>query len=297
MVGELVKRVALAAIGIPLAVIVIYIGGWLLALIIAVIATMGARELYRMAEAGGVPPLDGVGAPLAGLFVLIAEASALDRAPLSWALLIAATLLAAALAIWRRGVEGRPLAASAVTIFGAVFVGGGLSYAVALRGLGNDPTWAGAGSVVATATGGAILVAMPIALTWLGDTFAYFGGRAWGRRKLIPSVSPGKTVEGAISSVVGTTIMGAVYAWLILGLWLGVDYPLLLGALAGLLVSITAQIGDLAESLFKREAGVKDSGALLPGHGGVLDRFDALLFTLPLMYWYLRLTLPAALGV
>lgn len=296
MASELGKRVAVAAIGIPLAVVVLYIGGWVLALILAVIAAMGARELYRMAEAGGVSPLDGVGAPLAGLFVLLAEASAIDRAPLSWALLIGATLLAAALVIWRRGVAGRPLASSAITIFGALLVGGGLSYAVALRGLGNDPTWSGAGSAVGTATGGAILLAMPIALTWLGDTFAYFGGRAWGRRKLIPAVSPGKTVEGAISSVVGTTVMGALYAWLILGAWLGVEYPLLLGALAGLLVSITAQIGDLAESLLKREAGVKDSGALLPGHGGMLDRFDALLFTLPLMYWYLRLTLPAALG-
>lgn len=296
MASELGKRVAVAAIGIPLAVLVLYIGGWVLAVIIAVIAAMGARELYLMAQAGGVTPLDGVGAPLAGLFVLLAQASAIDRGAASWALVIGATLLVAGLVIWRRGVDGRPLGTSAITIFGALLVGGGLSYAIALRGLGNDPTWVGAGSVIATAKGGAILLAMPIALTWLGDTFAYFGGRTWGRRKLIPAVSPGKTVEGALSSVVGTTVMGAVYAWLILGVWLGVDYSLLLGALAGLLVSITAQIGDLAESLLKREAGVKDSGTLLPGHGGVLDRFDALLFTLPLMYWYLRLTLPSALG-
>lgn len=296
MTSELARRVAVAAIGIPLAVLLLYIGGWLLALVIAAIAALGARELYRMAAARGIMPLDAVGAPLAGVFVLLAEASAIQRAAWSWALLIAATLLVAGLAIWRRGVEGHPLAASATTIFGAVFVGGGLSYAIALRGLGNDPTWAGAGGAVATATGGAILLAMPIALTWLGDTFAYFGGRAWGRRKLIPSVSPGKTIAGAVSSVVGTTLVGALYAALILGLWLGVPYPLLLGALAGLIVSVTAQIGDLAESLLKREAGVKDSGALLPGHGGVLDRFDALFFTLPVMYWYLRLTLPLALG-
>ena len=202
----------------------------------------------------------------------------------------------------RRGARARAEVSQAQFLDGrvlrrpAVLPWGGLSYAVALRGLGNDPTWPGAGSAVATATGGAILLAMPIALTWLGDTFAYFGGRAWGKRKLIPSVSPGKTVAGALSSVAGTMVMGALYAWLILGLWLGVDYPLLLGALAGVIVSVTAQIGDLAESLLKREAGVKDSGALLPGHGGVLDRFDALFFTLPLMYWYLRLTLPAALG-
>ena len=296
MASELGKRVAVAAVGIPLAVVLLYIGGWPLALVIGAVAAMGARELYRMAETKGVLPFDAVGAPLAAIFVLLAAASPIHRAEWSWALLVGATLLIAALAIWRRGVSGQPLAATATTVLGAVFVGGGLSYAIALRGLGNDPTWAGAGSVAATATGGAILLAMPIALTWFGDTFAYFGGRAWGKRKLIPAVSPGKTVAGALSSLVGTVLVGALYAWLIVGMWLGVPYSPLLGAAAGVLVSVTAQIGDLAESLLKREAGVKDSGQLLPGHGGVLDRFDALLFTLPVMYWYLRLTLPSALG-
>ncbi len=296
MTGELAKRLAVAAIGIPLAIVLLYIGGWVLALVIALVAAMGARELYRMAEARGVVPFDAVGAGLAGTFVLLAEASAIRRGEWSWALLVAATLLVAGLAIWRRGIEGRPFMAVAVTMLGAVFVGGGLSYAVALRGLGNDPTWAGAGSVLGTATGGAVLLAMPFALTWFGDTFAYFGGRAWGKRKLIPSVSPGKTVAGALSSLGGSILVGVLYAWLFLDVWLGVPYPLLFGAMAGALVSVTGQIGDLAESLLKREAGVKDSGHLLPGHGGVLDRFDALLFTLPVMYWYLRATLPVVLA-
>ncbi|MGH7505813.1 MAG: phosphatidate cytidylyltransferase, partial [Longimicrobiales bacterium] len=193
MTSELAKRVAVAAIGIPVAIVLLYIGGWPLALVIAAVAAGGALELYRMAAVHGTAPFNVVGAVVAALFVLLAQASALHRADWSWGLLMAATLLVAALAIWRRGVDGRPLAATATTVLGAVFVGGALSHAVALRGLGNDPTWSGAGSIVGTATGGAILLAMPFALTWFGDTFAYFGGRAWGRRKLIPSVSPGKT--------------------------------------------------------------------------------------------------------
>lgn len=297
MASELGKRLAVAAVGIPLAVLLLYIGGWLLAATLALLAAGGTLELYRMARARGVDPFDALGALLAAAFVLLAEAAPAERAELSWMLLIAATLAAAILAIFQRGVQRNPLGATAITIFGAVFVGGAISYGVALRGLGGDATWQGASDVLASATGGAVLLAMPIALTWFGDSFAYFGGRAWGRRKLIPSVSPGKTVAGALSSIAGTILIGVLYAWLIFGLWLDVRMPLLAGAALGLLVSITGQLGDLAESLLKREAGVKDSGHLLPGHGGILDRFDALLFTLPVTYWYLRAILPVAMGL
>jgi phosphatidate cytidylyltransferase len=138
---------------------------------------------------------------------------------------------------------------------------------------------------------GPALLTLPLALTWIGDTCAYFGGRAFGKRKLIPSVSPGKTVAGAVASVVGTVVAGAIYAQFVLHDWLGVPLSLVAGALTGLVVSPVAQIGDLAESLLKREAGVKDSGTLLPGHGGVLDRFDSLFFTIPVTYWVLALLL------
>ena len=296
MASELGKRVAVAAVGIPFAVLLLYLGGWLLAGVLALLAAGGALELYRMARARGVEAFDGMGAILAAAFVLVAQLDPVSRPALSWLLLVAFTLATAALAIFQRGVERQPLAATAITIFGAVFVGAGLSYAVALRGLGSDELWLGATGALASATGGAVLLATPLALTWFGDSFAYFGGRAWGRRKLIPSVSPGKTVAGALSSLGGTVLIGALYAWLIFDLWLGVPLSPIAGAALGLMVSVTAQIGDLAESLLKREAGVKDSGHLLPGHGGILDRFDALLFTLPVTYWFLRLVLPSAVG-
>jgi len=109
----------------------------------------------------------------------------------------------------------------------------------------------------------------------------------WGRRKLIPRVSPGKTVEGSIGALVGTVVVALLYSEV---LRLFPSYQLGYGAalVFGLLVSVTAQIGDLAESLLKRDAGVKDSGTLFPGHGGVLDRLDSLLFTLPLAYLFFR---------
>ena len=164
-----------------------YIGGWLLALIIAVIATMGARELYRMAEAGGVPPLDGVGAPLAGCSCL---RGVRDRSRAA----VVGTLIRAAARGSACDLAARSGRSSAGSERGHDLWCGVRRRWTQLRGcttrLGNDPTWAGAGSVVATATGGAILVAMPIALTWLGDTFAYFRWAGLGSEEADPERQP-----------------------------------------------------------------------------------------------------------
>ena len=144
------------------------------------------------------------------------------------------------------------------------------------------------------AIGGTALVMLPLLLTWASDTGAYFTGRAIGGRKLAPTVSPGKTVAGAAGGLVFTMIV----AWLLgrhvlpdmARLGMTVQGALLFGAL----ISVAAQVGDLAESMLKREAGVKDSSRIIPGHGGVLDRVDSLLFTLPLGYFLVDLlTFPA----
>jgi phosphatidate cytidylyltransferase len=113
-------------------------------------------------------------------------------------------------------------------------------------------------------------------LTWLSDTGAYLTGRKFGRRKLIPHVSPNKTWEGLIGGLALATITSVLCAWLF-----GLDINFALAALAGLVLAVVGVFGDLTESLIKRQAGVKDSGALIPGHGGMLDRLDALLFTFP----------------
>ena len=126
------------------------------------------------------------------------------------------------------------------------------------------------------------LLLMMLAVVWVGDTLAYYCGTRWGRRKLAPVVSPHKSWEGAIASFLGSMLAaGAFIVWRP-GLFDG-------GLLALVAVTaVAAQVGDLVESLIKRAAGVKDSGRLLPGHGGVLDRIDALLFAAPVWYWGLR---------
>jgi phosphatidate cytidylyltransferase len=186
--------------------------------------------------------------------------------------------------VYAAAEDGGPLAAVAVTVFGALFTGGTLAYALFLREM-NVPVFDSA----AESWVGPALLLFPLVLTWASDTAAYFGGRTFGRRKLIPSVSPGKTVEGAVWGVAGTVLAGAVYGHLVLHSWIGLPIGMLFGVLAGLLISPVAQLGDLAESLLKREAGVKDSGTLLPGHGGLLDRFDSLFFTIPVTYWLVEL--------
>lgn len=284
MASELTKRVAVAAVGVPFALALLYVGGWPLAIVLAGIAAGGAAEVYRLASHRGVRAFVAAGALLAAVPVLLAMALPADEAAAwTWRVFVATSLLLTAAAIFRRGVEGSPLSVSAVTVFGALFTGGTLAYAVYLRQmdvgvttLGNAPRWTGAA-----------LLAFPLVLTWTSDTGAYFGGRRFGRRKLIPTVSPGKTVEGAIAGVAATVLMGALYAHYVLTGAAGLPVGAATGALIGFVVSPVAQVGDLAESLLKREAGVKDSGNLLPGHGGVLDRFDSLFFSIPVTYWLL----------
>lgn len=301
--GELAKRVAVASVGIPVAAVAIYLGGWVLGVLLAVVAAGGALELYRLAATRGVQPFAPAGAVAAATFVLVAAALPEHgaAAAANSAIALGLLLAVAAAAVWRRSpAEGRPLAAVAITVLGGVYTGGTLAYGVLLRHLPDV-----AGSYLVPVSGspspwaGTAVVAFPLALTWLNDTYAYFGGHAWGRRRLMPTVSPGKTVAGAVTAFIGTVATGAVYAALFFRALLDLPLPfdaagavgaLLFGGLGGAVVSVSAQIGDLVESLFKREAGVKDSGRFFPGHGGLLDRFDALFFTLPVAYAYFSLT-------
>jgi phosphatidate cytidylyltransferase len=121
-----------------------------------------------------------------------------------------------------------------------------------------------------------------LAVVWVGDSAAYFGGRALGRHKLAPEISPNKTVEGSVAG-----LMGSVAAGIAMGTWLlGLSAAFMAGI--SLVAGIAGQIGDLAESALKRSAGVKDSSTLLPGHGGMLDRLDSLMFAAPVFYWFFR---------
>lgn len=272
--NETATRTAVAAVGIPIATGAMYLGGWVLAALLAVCAMLAARELFRMAELKRAFPIGWVGIGGAALLIAlsaVAPERGVDTAlPNAGAVLILLAALTAA--IWQRGVAGEPLLSVAVTFMGAVYPAL-LAFALFLRHLPG----------VESALHGTAILLFPVVLTWLSDTFAYFAGRLWGKRKLIPKVSPGKTVAGALGAVIGTPLAAVGYA-LFLQRFATWRPELMEAALFGVAVSIAAQVGDLAESLLKRDVGVKDSGKLLPGHGGALDRFDSLFFTLPLGY-------------
>ena len=297
--NELGKRVAFSVVAIPAAIAIIYWGGAALAALLAIVAALGAWELFRIARAGGINPLDSIGIPLAGLVPLAVHAHYLAAAhgtpssgvlapffSLGWTEAAVLVVVLLAIAIWTRGVTGRPLPSVAVTVFGIAYVGGMLSFGYAIRyheyAVGDRA--------------GTALIFLPLILTWGTDTGAYAVGRLFGRKKLIPSVSPGKTVEGSLGGL----------AVAVLACWLYVQFVLRpqahlgmspLGIIVfGVIVSVAAQVGDLAESLLKREGGVKDSSHIIPGHGGILDRFDSLLFVLPVSYLLLRALLQSAPG-
>jgi phosphatidate cytidylyltransferase len=152
-----------------------------------------------------------------------------------------------------------------------LYAPGLLCFAIVLR----HPSGVGPDSSLGTA-----LLFFPLALTWIGDTAAMAGGKLLGGPRLAPVLSPRKTWSGAVCGLAGTLVSAWAYSLLILEP-LGRPLPLVAALLAGTAISVTGQVGDLAESLLKREVGVKDSSTLIPGHGGMLDRVDSLLFVLP----------------
>lgn len=265
----------------PLTIVLIWYGGLAFAAVLSIIAGFATRELFTLAEARGTRPLSPLGIPLAMAFpVLAAVYPTLDRvAPIALVVVVVLVLLSLSGVIWVRGADGGPLGAAGATVLGAVYTGGTLAFALLLRHLPDAAPLA-----EVPRSHGAFLVAFPLAVTWVGDSCAYFAGKRWGRRKLAAEVSPNKTVEGGVAGLVGAGATGAIVA--ILGMASVPHYGAGPGTAAflGVLVGAGAQVGDLAESVLKREAGVKDSGTLFPGHGGALDRFDALFFSIPLAY-------------
>jgi phosphatidate cytidylyltransferase len=313
--SELARRILFAVAAIPIAIAIIWFGDAALAALLGVIAAIGAWELFRIARAGGATPLERVGIPIAAAVPLIVHAHRLGIAdarfdarpqfgdglgqvvnilargivaPFTLSLTGAAVvvLVIFSIAIWSRGVEGKPLTGVAVTVFGIIYTGGMLSYGYAIR---YHPYAVGPAA-------GTVLIFLPLLLTWAQDTGAYAVGRTMGRHKLIPRVSPGKTVEGAIGGIIVTVLVCWLYVRFALVPYAQLALSPTDTVVFAILISIAAQIGDLAESLIKREAGVKDSSRIIPGHGGVLDRFDSLLFVLPIAYLLLGVMLIPAPG-
>ena len=281
--SELTRRVLFALVGAPLTVALIFIGGWVFAAALSAVAAIGAWELLRMARAGGSEPLEIPGIALAAAIPLAVHASYLGvfQATLTMAVLVFIALLASV--IWARGVERKPLVSFGVTL-ACIIYPALVAYMYPLR---YHPYAVGA-------LAGTVLVMFPVLVTWATDTGAYAFGRMFGKHKLIPTVSPAKTVEGAIGGLI-VAILGAwIYAQFLLKPFAQLGLSPIGIVVFGIAIGVVGQLGDLAESLLKRDAGVKDSSKLLPGHGGILDRFDSLLFVLPVAFLLLSsLLLPA----
>jgi phosphatidate cytidylyltransferase len=280
--SDLFKRVVVAALGIPAALGLIYVGGWALGVLVAVVAALAAHEFYRLAGARGVKPFAILGVAASAGLVLAAVAR---PDPQDWGLIalvavIGVTLASLGATVWLRWPGGEPLGATSVTVMGVLYAGVTLSFVPTLRWMpGTVPGVEGGSRWLATS-----FVLLPLLATWAGDSAAYFAGRAWGKTKLAPAASPGKTIVGAVAGLVASMLAAIVLSQIRLG---GVPFlPLSVTGAGwiGLLVGAVGQVGDLAESVLKREANVKDSGALLPGHGGVLDRMDSLLFAVPVTW-------------
>lgn len=255
------RRVVTALIAGPFLLLMLYVGGtalWVLTWALALTGSIEFSGLLRHKELD--LPIWGIGLLTSGLLAGRAFHWAM------WPLVLALFFLAALFGLGGQDNQ-RGFLTGVSALFGALYLGGLFSYMDLLRSLPH----------------GIHLAIYVILVIWGTDAGAYFAGKAWGRHQLLPRVSPGKTWEGAVGGILTGIVAGAL-----LWLWLGPGHNLLSGGVVGLTLSVAGQIGDLMESNLKRYVGAKDSGGLLPGHGGVLDRFDSALFAMPVAYYVLR---------
>lgn len=272
--AEMRQRIAFSAVAIPVVIALLWGGGLPLALLLSTAAGLSSWEFYRLAIGSGSEPLWGHGV----LFSVAIPLFVFVRYTSGWAPPVSVVMLGVlellTVALWVRGTAGKPLEVVGITILGAFYTGGMLAFGYALRyhRFAVEPS------------AGALMVGLPLLLTWGTDTGAMVFGKRWGKAKLMPSVSPGKTIVGAWAGAAVAVILAVAYIALVLRPYARLTMSLAAAAAFGLIVSVAGQVGDLVESMLKREANVKDSSTLIPGHGGALDRVDSLLFTLPVAF-------------
>jgi phosphatidate cytidylyltransferase len=276
-----------AAVLVPVACYVVTVGGlWLLGTIMTLVL-LGQREFYRLIEDKGAHPLASFGMAAAMALCLVQYVGTEYQANL----LMTATLLVVLVAQLGKARITEALASISGTFFGVFYVGWLLSHAISLRGFYEAVTFR-YGETTAASVGispdcGIFLLFFTIFIVVWCDAGAYFGGRAYGKRKLAPTISPGKSVEGAVAGVIGG-LLGAVVCKGGFDLFwpeLSASLSWYAAGVLALLLSAAGIVGDLIESLLKRDAEVKDAGHLLPGTGGVLDRIDSFLLAIPVMYY------------
>jgi phosphatidate cytidylyltransferase len=267
------QRLLTAVVAIPVLVAIVALApAWLFDAVILALAVVAQWELYQMFSRVGVMATVGPGLCF-GCAVVIAFAGGIERA---WLVSLALSLAVAGCLVAglrpRRG-SGPDWTGSALTLLGVCYCAWLLGHAIWLRALPY----------------GAALVFLALGVTWCGETAAYFVGRRWGRHPLAPRISPAKTIEGAVAQLVASVAAAALA--LVVAPWPAFTPLHVVGI--GVTLGVLGQIGDLAESFLKRSAATKDASQLIPGHGGLLDRLDSLLFNVPALYYYVKLlTIP-----
>ena len=276
MERNLKLRIYVALVWVPLLLLISYVGGILLLVFVLAATYLGLLEFSRLAESRGLR----ANLPYTTILGAALILSVYFRAYEFLFFLLALATIVLCLTHLYRGEISDLFPNLGVNLFGLLYIAGLFSYFVAVRNISNMEGWR-------YPSGGAWLI-FTLAVIWIDDTFAYFVGKWWGKRPLSSKVSPNKTVEGAIAGAVGALLGGLLARSLFLGTVSSIHIVLL-----SLLVFAAGLFGDLVESLLKRACYLKDTSEIIPGHGGVLDRFDSLLFALPVVYYYLRVFLPA----
>lgn len=265
----LAQRILTAVVALPVLVAFIALAPpWLFAAFILALVLIAQWELYRMFGRVGVIAAAGPGLLFGGA-VVVAFAGGSERA---WLVSLALSLAVAgclAAGLRHRSGPGLDWTGSALTLLGVCYCAWLLGHAIWLRTLPH----------------GVALIFLTLGVTWCGETAAYFVGGRWGRHKLAPRISPAKTVEGAAAQIVAS--LAAAGLAVVAAPLPGFTAAHALGI--GVTLGVLGQIGDLAESFLKRSAETKDASDLIPGHGGLLDRLDSLLFNVPALYYYVKL--------
>ncbi|NOK63486.1 MAG: hypothetical protein GFH23_1086718n42 [Chloroflexi bacterium AL-N1] len=275
----LFQRLLSAAILIPLLLTLAW-SYWGVVTVVSILTVVGLRELYTILQHGGYRPRLMLGYTVG---VALCLASALKQSlnvtfDLTLLVMFGAIIVSLVVEIRRYEEHSKMLADWALTLAGAFYIGGALGHFILLRSL-EYPLDGGLLGFLPMPPGAAWIY-LVFGITWLQDTMAYFVGRTFGQRKLAPILSPKKTWEGAWGGMAISVLVGIIFVPIF-----GLPVSLGMGALLGAIGGIVGPLGDLAESFFKRQVGLKDAGHLIPGHGGLLDRADSLFFVAPVLFY------------
>ena len=284
----MLRQRALSSVGVVIVgVVPALFGVWGVAVAFALLGVIGLTELramFRHIQYVVILPI--------GIVVTLLTIIAVAAGWPVWvyAALAAATLIAPVVVLVFRSTLDGTLAAWVATIFAALYIAVPIGHIIAVRHIAGATSGAGGWLTgLETRLGfrdgslGLAWFLFALVTTWLTDTFAYLAGRAFGKHLLAPVVSPKKTREGFAGGIVGAILAAVIADWVF-----GVGIQPVIAALVGVLIAVAATMGDLAESLLKRQTGIKDSGTLVPGHGGILDRIDSLLFAFIVIYYVAR---------